>query len=115
MGCRQGRAAIRAPSLKTAKFCLQLTKVNIRKLVGIWTGHCRLNKHLHILGIVSDPTCRGCLEEDETAEHVLCYCPALSSIRDKVLGDPWPSMADLSGASPAVILELINAVGWLND
>lgn len=113
--CKQGRAAIQTPCPKIARFCLQLSRYNLRRLVGIWTGHCRLNKHLHRMGVVNDPSCRGCYVEDETAEHVICHCPALSSIREAILRDSWPDMASIGDASPGVVLRLINAIGWLDD
>lgn len=30
---------------------------------------------LHIWGIETNPLCRFCLEEEETAEHLFWYCP----------------------------------------
>ena len=113
-GCRQGHLAVKVPSLKIAKICTQLSRPNLRKLVGIWTGHCKLNSHLHKMDLVKDPACRACYEEDETAEHVLCHCRTLAQIRGSILGELWPSMADIRGTPPGLLLRLINAIGWLD-
>jgi hypothetical protein len=44
-------------------------------VVGIFTGH------LFKLGLIDDPTCERCLEEDESATHVLCDCEAIAYLR----------------------------------
>lgn len=113
--CRHSRMAVAAPSLKLGKQCLQLSRNNLRILVGLLTGHCRLNKHLHTLGVVDNPRCRGCNLEDETAEHVLCHCPALSTKRGSILGDFWPSMARIGSSPPGLLLKYIKTVGWLEE
>ncbi|GBP11128.1 Retrovirus-related Pol polyprotein from type-1 retrotransposable element R1 4 [Eumeta japonica] len=38
--------------------------------------HCRLNYHLKKLKLVNNDSCRLCKEGQETAEHILCECPA---------------------------------------
>ena len=37
--------------------------------------------------IVQDSECRFCLEDYETAEHLLCNCPALSLARHQKFGN----------------------------
>ncbi|KAJ8910517.1 hypothetical protein NQ315_012814, partial [Exocentrus adspersus] len=54
----------------------ELSRTNLRALVGLYTGHCRLRHHMHRIGLAEDAECRLCMEDDETAEHVLCTCPA---------------------------------------
>jgi hypothetical protein len=48
--------------------------------VGLVTGHCPLNKHLHNLGLIDEPIGIAC-GEDESAFHLLCDCPSLISLR----------------------------------
>ncbi|XP_044262788.1 uncharacterized protein LOC123010152 [Tribolium madens] len=114
-GCMQSKAAMAKPCMKRAKYCLDLSRDKLRRLIGIWTGHCRLNQHLQKMGAVDDPTCRGCLEDDESARHVLCYCPALASTRGSMLGDFWSSMASIGSTPPGKILKFIDTVGWLEE
>ncbi|KAJ8939512.1 hypothetical protein NQ318_022229 [Aromia moschata] len=57
------------------------TKNQLRWIVGLFTGHCPLMRHLTTIGVKNDPDCRRCGEEDETSFHILCECPALAAIR----------------------------------
>jgi hypothetical protein len=38
------------------------------------------------LGLTDDPICDRCLEEDESATHILCDCEAVAHIRFHHLG-----------------------------
>lgn len=113
--CKHSRKALATPSCKLGKHCLQMSRNNLCIYVGLLTGHCRLNKHLHTLGVTDNPKCRGCNLEDETAEHVLCHCPALSTRRGSMLGDFWPSMTNIGGIPPGLLLKFITSVGWLEE
>jgi len=55
---------------------------------------------LHTISLVDIPRCRMCEQEDETVGHVLCECPELSSIRECVFGEVWPTPADIKKMSP---------------
>lgn len=37
-----------------------ITRPRLRVLTGILIGHCRLNKHMHCMGLTSSPQCRSC-------------------------------------------------------
>jgi hypothetical protein len=60
-------------------------------MVGLFTGHCHLKGHLFELGLTDDPTCERCLEEDESATHVLCDCEAIAHLRFRHLGQQVPT------------------------
>jgi hypothetical protein len=68
---------------KRTEMLLTLTKSELKTVTGILTGHCGLNHHMHRLGKSQEDTCRLCMEESETAQHVLCECPATARIRLK--------------------------------
>ena len=72
-GMEQSRVLIGGYEPMRTKDCLNLTKKNLRIIVGILTGHCRLNYHLGKLGISTDTACRCCEEEDETSITPPCY------------------------------------------
>jgi hypothetical protein len=55
-------------------------------MVGLLTGHCHLKGHLFKLGLTDSPICERCLEEDETATHILCDCEAIAYLRLRDLG-----------------------------
>ncbi|KPJ13142.1 hypothetical protein RR48_01413 [Papilio machaon] len=40
------------------------------------------------LGMTDSPLCRACMEEEETALHIIQHCPALSNYRVRYLGPP---------------------------
>lgn len=60
----------------------------VRILIGFLTGHW-LNAHLCKMGVSLSPICRWCsvASSKETVEHVLCVCPSLAAIRNRVFGD----------------------------
>ena len=49
------------------------------------TGHNTLRRHLYIMGLSNNPTCRKGGAE-ETSVHILCECEALVSLRHSYLG-----------------------------
>jgi len=70
-----------AKKKKRASELLLHNKKDLRTLVGLYTGHCPLKYYLHKLGQTDNATCRLCKlckGADETAEHILCTCDAIS-------------------------------------
>jgi hypothetical protein len=68
---------------------INLSRNQMRLVVGLETGHCHLRRHLHRLGIYKEePVCRRCGMGEETAHHILFECKALSRIRYPVFGPP---------------------------
>ncbi|KAK9507935.1 hypothetical protein O3M35_007692 [Rhynocoris fuscipes] len=43
--------------------------------------------------IADDDLCRFCLEEDETAVHVLCHCEGLVRLRLRIMRKTYPRHA----------------------
>jgi hypothetical protein len=54
------------------KDLLKLNREQSRWVVWLFTGHCHLKAHLFEMGLTDDPTCEWCLENDESATHILC-------------------------------------------
>jgi len=54
--------------------------------LGLLTGHNTLRRHLHVMGLSNNPTCRNCGPEEETSVHILGECEALASLRHRYLG-----------------------------
>jgi hypothetical protein len=78
---RQARELISGPNLATGARLLSFNRTQSRVLIGLLTGHNTLRRHLHVMGLCSDPTCEKCGTEEETSVHVLCECEALASLR----------------------------------
>jgi hypothetical protein len=80
-GLKQAKRFISGPSARRTKDLLELNRDQLRWVVGLLTGHCHLKGHLFKLGLTDDPTCERCLQEDETATHILCDCEGIADLR----------------------------------
>jgi hypothetical protein len=56
------------------------------RVLGLLAGHCHLRRRLFKLGLTDNPTCESCLEEDESAIHIVCDCEAIAYLRFRHLG-----------------------------
>jgi hypothetical protein len=72
--------------------------INLRWVVGLLTGHCHLKEHLFKLGLTDDPTCERCLQEDESATHILCDCETIAHLRFRHLGQFFMEPSDFYDA-----------------
>ena len=73
---RQVRELISGPDLATGNR-LSFNRTQTRAVIGLLTGHNTLRRHLHIMGLNDNPTCRKCGTEEETSAHIVCECEAL--------------------------------------
>lgn len=86
-GCRQAKALIGENlNPKRAADFRRLNRKEAKVITGLLTGHGDLRYHRHKMGIVEDPKCRKCGEENETSAHILCRCPALVRERYQITG-----------------------------
>jgi len=77
----QARELISGPNLATEAQLLSFNRTQSRVVIGLLTGHNTLRRHLYIMGLNNNPTCRKCGTEEETSVHILCECEALASLR----------------------------------
>ena len=68
---RQVRQLISGPDLATGARLLSFNRTQTRAVIGLLTGHNTLRRHLHVMGLSSNPTCRKCGTEGETSVHIL--------------------------------------------
>jgi hypothetical protein len=85
-GCMQSKVWINRPCLKLARFLRNLPRTKLGVLIGLLTGHVRLNGHLHRMGLFTYPTCAACGIEEESALHFICVCPTLANLRTQIFG-----------------------------
>lgn len=109
-GCRVSKIFLPEVNLKTTKFLLSLSRSDCRMVVGLMTGHNHMKKHMVRLGIENDPTCRYCLEEDETSPHVLGECLALARLRIRMFGAHHIRTEDLCRLAPSRLLAFYKKV-----
>jgi hypothetical protein len=99
----------------------KLPKLNtdqLRWVVGLFTGHCHLKGHLFKLELTDDPNCERCLEEDESATHILCDCEAIAYLRFRHLGQFFMEPSDYYDPPPSHIykvLHFIRGVGLIKE
>jgi hypothetical protein len=80
-GCRKSKLWIVEPFLNLAKSRIKLPRHKFSILIGLITGHSRLNEHLFRMDLVLEPLCQSCRLESESAFHFTCICPARSLLR----------------------------------
>jgi hypothetical protein len=87
-----------------------LTKSELKTITGILTGHNGLNYHMHRIGKSRNENCRLCLEESETAQHIMCECPATARIRLKHFDKGYLSPNEVKVIKPKEILSFLRAI-----
>jgi hypothetical protein len=85
----------------------------LRWVVGLLTGHCHLKGHFFKLGLTYDPICIRCLEEDESATHILCDCEAVDHVRFCRLGQFFMEPSDYYDAPIYKVQSFIRSVGLI--
>jgi hypothetical protein len=82
-------------------------------VVGLLTGHYHLKGHLFKLGLTDDPICERCLEEDDSATHILCGCEAVAHIKLHHLGQFLMEPSDYYDTPIDKVLHFIRGVGLI--
>jgi hypothetical protein len=73
---REARELISGPELATWAWLLSFNGTQSRVVIGLLTGHNTLRRHLYIMGLSNNPTCRKCGTEEKTSVHIVCECEA---------------------------------------
>ncbi|KAJ8910206.1 hypothetical protein NQ315_014497 [Exocentrus adspersus] len=115
LGLAHLKRFIPSSSKARSKKLLELSRINLRALVGLYTGHCRLRHHMHRIGLAVDAECRLCMEDDETTEHVLCTCPEADRTRFSILGKVQLLPEDLDKYSPGKIIDFLRRLELLGE
>jgi hypothetical protein len=109
MGLKQAKKLISGPSAKRSEDLLKLNKNQLRWIVRLFTGHCHLKGHLFKLGLTDNPTCERCLEEDESATHVLCDYEAIAYLRFHHLGQFFTEPGDYYVTPISKVLQFVRS------
>jgi hypothetical protein len=67
--------------------------------MSLLTGHNTLRRHLRLMGLTNNPSCRRCGTEEETSVLILCECEALASLRHAYLGSFFLDPEDIKSLS----------------
>jgi hypothetical protein len=65
------------------------------------------------LQLTGDPICEGCLEEDDSATHILCDCEAVAHVRFRHLDQFFMKPSDYYDTPIYKILYFIRGVGLI--
>jgi len=87
---------------KRTKTLLQCSREDISTPLNAPTGHCLIGTHALRLGLSHHDFCRSCKQigEEESIEHLLCFCPANNLKRFQTLGSyTLPNLAAIQGVS----------------
>ena len=82
-----------------------------RVVGGFLTRYDTLRRHLYIMGMSNNPTCRKCSTEEETSVHVLCECETLASLKNAHLGSSFKEREDIRKLSIGAIWTFAKGTG----
>lgn len=108
-GCRQAKGLLGPLNTKRSKLLLNLPRSKIRALTAFLTGHCRLNKHLKVMGLQEGMECRFCKTGEETPLHILLDCMALIGPRSKSTGHFILNARQSRQLEPATVLSFLES------
>ncbi|CAL1681159.1 unnamed protein product [Lasius platythorax] len=110
---RQAHIFMRHWDRERTSYLMRLDRGALRKAIGVLTGHCRLRRHLHLLGLKKDKRCRKYEQEEETPLHILCFCPVETGKRNQILGSHFLDPKDIESIPLGAILHFLREGGGL--
>jgi hypothetical protein len=110
---RQARELIFGPVLATGARLLSFNRTQSRVVIDLLTGYNTLRRHVHVMGLSNNPTCRKCDTEEETSAHILGECEALASLRRRYLGSFFSDPEDIRRLGVGAISNFAKGTGLL--
>jgi hypothetical protein len=107
------RDIVQFPVIPVLKDLSRLNRDQLRWVVGLLTGHRHLKGHLFKLGLIKDPICERCQEENESATHILCDYEAVAQIRFRHVGQFFMEPCDYYDVPTDKVLHFIQGVGLI--
>lgn len=93
------------PNKKYGLHYLTADRKTIRAVTALLTGHGPFRRHLARMFVIQDTNCRFCELEDETAEHILCYCPCFWRERLEAFGSTFLDVSEVSNVELQSVLK----------
>jgi hypothetical protein len=112
-GLKQAKGLVSGPFARRMKDLLKLNRDQLRWVVGLFTRYCHLKWHLFKLGLTDDPICERCLEEDESATHIICNSVTIAYLRFRHLGQFSREPSDYYDAPIYKVLHFFRGVGLI--
>ena len=104
---------ISGPNLATRARLLYFSRIQFKVVIGLLTGHNTLRRHLYVMGLCYNPTCRKSGTEEETSVHIFYECEALASFRYTHLGSFFLDPEDIRKQSIGAIWNFGEGTGLL--
>jgi hypothetical protein len=115
-GERQAEVFLKKPSArKETGELLDLSKKQLRILIWLLTGRCRLKGHPFQLSLVYSPKCDRYKQASATVPHVLCDCEALATSRFRHLGRHSVTAGYFEDISASRILRFAQGAELMNE
>jgi hypothetical protein len=108
---RQARELISGPDVATKAQLLSFNGTQSRVVIGLLTGHNTLRRHLYVMELSNNPTCRKCGTEEETSVHILCGGEALALLRYTYLGSFFLDLKDIRKPSIGAVWNFAKGTG----
>ena len=114
-GCRQSKQLVFGLDRYRTKELLSLSRKQLQIATGILTGHCGVQRHLHLMGITDQVNCPFCGKEPETVEHFMCKCSQFDRQRQNKLGSAsLTDMQELNSTRIKGLLSFVKSTGRFN-
>ena len=84
-GARMGKLFYNGPDKNKAKYVCKLSRARLARFIRIISGHNSLFYFRSRIDPEIKPTCRFCLEDHETFDHLVNHCPRFNSYRREYL------------------------------
>ena len=102
---------MRHPLPSRAKELLATSKLKLRAVVGLLTGHTTLTAHLYKLGHTERQECQLCVYDKEDTVHTVCDCPVLACKTYRIWGSVFLKPEDLENVRVSSLLSLVTKTG----
>lgn len=110
---RQTKVMVGNYNRKRSGELLEKTRIKVKAIVGLLTGHSKLNDHMQKIGLGEDGSCRFCGKSRETSQHILQECEAIIRQRWQHLRAISPKDGALPSFSINQILGLLRELKLL--
>jgi len=90
---------------------LSFNRTQLTVVTGLLTGHNTLRRHLYLMGLTNNPSCRRCGTEEENSIHIQRECEALVSLRHAYLSSFFLDPEDIKSLSLGTIWNFSKRTG----
>ena len=113
--CRQSKIFMPKVDTKMTNNITDMDKHSIRILTQMITGHAKLNRHKHLMGLEDSPTCPKCGVGEETPHHMLTECPAYGKLRLEIFNKLDITTEDIPLLKGKAIVRFARGTGRWTD